>query len=344
MSKVLRVTDGDYRIIVDNGTNGSIFLDTTSGAASPRGTVVVTGDLEVKGTTTTVESTVTTIADNIITLNEGETGAGIRASFDYKAGIEVDRGSLPTARIVFDEQVPYVTGGSSGTGAFIFQDVNEDFLPISVNSISAQGQLYITTPGAAINVAGTVDYEENVFNYSGGSIVDSGSGVVLNNDYIPNAKGLVDYVSYALATNFQPGISDEDTSVITADQDNTGNESVVTVTVDGVVSAEFFTNRFVTSELQILGNEIGTNDSISNNDLYLSASGTGSVISKDTFIITDILYDDDPASIPASPESGVKLYATDQGTGDTGLYYVNKDNTQGELISKNRALLYSMLF
>ena len=116
MSKVLRVTDGNYRIIVDNGPTGTIYLDTTSGSASPRGVVVITGDLEVRGTTTTVESTVTTIADNILTLNDGEAGAGIRASFDYKAGIEIDRGSLPTARLVFDEQSPYVAGGSSGTG------------------------------------------------------------------------------------------------------------------------------------------------------------------------------------------------------------------------------------
>ena len=343
MSKVLRITDGDYRVIVDNGVSGKIILDTTSGSATPRGTVVVTGDLEVKGTTTTVESTVTTIADNILTLNEGESGAGIRASFDYKAGIEIDRGSLPTARIVFDEQVPFVTGGSSGTGAFIFEDVNENFVPISVNSISAQGQLYITTPGAAINVAGTVDYEENVFNYVGSNIADSGSGVVLNNDYIPNAKGLVDYVSYALATNFQPGISQADTSVTTSDFSVSGSESTVVVTVDGVVTSNFYSNRVHLGDIKIQNNEISTLNS--NEDLLLSAPGTGAVTSKDAFVITSSLYDDD-ATDPAntSPASGIKLYSSTQGSGATGLYFVNKDSTKGEMISKNRALLYSMLF
>jgi hypothetical protein len=343
MSKVVRIKDGDYRVIVDNGASGQIILDTTSGAASPRGTVVVTGDLEVRGTTTTVESSVTTIADNIITLNEGESGAGIRASFDYKAGIEIDRGSLPTARIVFDEQVPFVTGGSSGTGAFIFQDAGENFLPISVNSISAQGQLYITTPGAAINVAGTVDYEENVFNYVAGSITDPGGGVVLNNDYIPNAKGVVDYVAFALATNFQPGISDADTSVTTSDFDTSGNESKVEVAVDGQIIANFHSNRVELGDIRIQNNEISTLNS--NEDLLLASPGTGSVTAKDAFVITSSLYEDD-ANNPAdsAPSSGVKLYSTDQGSGDTGLFYVNKDNTQGEIISKNRALLFSMLF
>ena len=343
MSKVVRIKDGDYRVIVDNGASGQIILDTTSGAASPRGTVVVTGDLEVRGTTTTVESSVTTIADNIITLNEGESGAGIRASFDYKAGIEIDRGSLPTARIVFDEQVPFVTGGSSGTGAFIFQDAGENFLPISVNSISAQGQLYITTPGGAINVAGTVDYEENVFNYVAGSITDPGGGVVLNNDYIPNAKGVVDYVAFALATNFQPGISDADTSVTTSDFDTSGNESKVEVAVDGQIIANFHSNRVELGDIRIQNNEISTLNS--NEDLLLASPGTGSVTAKDAFVITSSLYEDD-ANNPAdsAPSSGVKLYSTDQGSGDTGLFYVNKDNTQGEIISKNRALLFSMLF
>ena len=343
MSKVLRVTDGDYRIIVDNGATGTIYLDTNSGAASPRGTVVVTGDLEVRGTTTTVESTVTTIADNILTLNEGETGAGIRPSFDYKAGIEIDRGSLPTARLVFDEQSPYVAGGSSGTGSFRFEDINGAFLPLNVNSINAEGPLYVTTPNAAINVAGTVDYEENVFNYVAGAIVDSGSGVVLNNDYIPNAKGVVDYVAYSLANNLQPGIADADTSVSAIDFDTSSSESTVLVQVDGTSIVNFYSNRVQLSDIKIQNNEISTLNS--NESLILSAPGTGSVRVKDTFEITSALYEDDTVS-PAStiPDSGIKLYSTDEGTGDTGLYFVNKDSTAGEIISKNRALLFSMLF
>jgi|TARA_R110000851_G_scaffold59801_2_gene138240 hypothetical protein len=343
MSKVLRVTDGDYRIIVDNGPTGTIYLDTTSGSATPRGTVVITGDLEVKGTTTTVESTVTTIADNILTLNEGEAGAGVRASFDYKAGIEIDRGSLPTARLVFDEQSPYVAGGSSGTGSFRFEDVNGDFLPLNVNSLNAEGPLYVTTPNSAINVAGTVDYEANVFNYSGGAITDPGSGVVLNNDFVPNAKGVVDYVAYALATNLQAGISQANSSVSVSDFDVSGLESVVAITVDGAVISSFYSNRIELGDLKIQNNQLSTTNS--NEDLVINAPGTGSVTVEDAFVITSSLYPDDmnnPAN--SSPTSGIKLYSTDEGAGDTGLYFVNKDNTSGEIISKNRALLYSMLF
>jgi len=344
MSKVLRVTDGNYRIIVDNGTTGTIYLDTTSGSASPRGVVVITGDLEVKGTTTTVESTVTTIADNILTLNDGEAGAGIRASFDYKAGIEIDRGSLPTARLVFDEQSPYVAGGSSGTGSFRFEDINGAFLPLNVNSINAEGPLYVTTPNSAINVAGTVDYEENVFNYTAGVITDPGGGnVVLNNDFIPNAKGLVDYVSFALANNLQPGIADADTTVTTIDFNTSGSESTVVVSVDGTTIANFYSNRIELGDIKIQRNEISTLNS--NESLLLSSPGAGSVTVKDALEITEFLYEDDGVT-PSStaPDSGIKLFSTTEGTGDTGLYFVNKSSTTGEIISKNRALLFSMLF
>ena len=340
MSKVLRVTDGDYRIVVDNGASGTIYLDTTSGAASPRGTVVITGDLEVKGTQTTVESTNTTIADNILTLNDGESGAGIRASFGYKAGIEVARGSLPTARLVFDEQSPYVAGGSSGTGSFRFEDINGDFLPLNVNSLNAEGPLYITTPNSAINVAGTVDYEKNVFTYTGAAVSNA---VPINNDFIPNAKGVVDYITYALANNFQPGIQDANTSVTATDFDTSSNESVVVITVDGLVAANFYSNRIDLGDIKIQDNEISTTNS--NESLLLAAPGSGSVIVKDSFEITEYLYEDDGVA-PAStvPDSGIKLFSTTEGTGDTGLYFVNKSNTTGEMISKNRALLYGMLF
>ena len=340
MSKVLRVTDGDYRIVVDNGDTGTIYLDTTSGAASPRGTVVITGDLEVKGTQTTVESTNTTIADNILTLNDGESGAGIRASFGYKAGIEVARGSLPTARLVFDEQSPYVAGGSSGTGSFRFEDINGDFLPLNVNSLNAEGPLYVTTPNSAINVAGTVDYEKNVFTYTGAAVSNA---VPINNDFIPNAKGVVDYITYALANNFQPGIQDANTSVTATDFDTSSNESVVVITVDGLVAANFYSNRIDLGAIKIQNNEISTTNS--NEPLLLAAPGTGSVIVKDSFEITEYLYEDDGVA-PAStvPDSGIKLFSTTEGTGDTGLYFVNKSNTTGEMISKNRALLYGMLF
>lgn len=350
MAKVLRVTDGDYKIVVDNGNSAKITLDTTGGNINtPVGTVVVTGDLEVKGVTTTVESTVTTIADNILTLNEGESGTGIRASFDYKAGIEIDRGSLPFARIVFDETVPWNTGGSSGTGAWILEDVNEDQLPLAINTISAQGPLYISTPGSAINVAGTVDYEENIYEYITNPVTlereidKTNPNAIKNVDFIPNAKGVADYVNYSLATNFQTQIEDNDTRVTAADYDSTLLESNVEVAIDATVIANFYTNRIELSDIQILDNEIST--LTSNRDLRLTAQGQGNVVIDDALVLPEYYYDEDP-NLPTlnPPSNGVKLFTTTPGEGDSGLYFINSQSTTDEIITKNRALVFGMLF
>ena len=62
--------------------------------------LTVTGNLTVQGTTTTINTTELTVEDNIITLNSGETGAGVTAG---TSGIEIDRGTLSNAQILFDE-------------------------------------------------------------------------------------------------------------------------------------------------------------------------------------------------------------------------------------------------
>ena len=56
MSKYLRIGNGDYNIVTKEGCE--ITLDTTDGLLNGSGKVIVTGDLEVKGDTQTINSTV----------------------------------------------------------------------------------------------------------------------------------------------------------------------------------------------------------------------------------------------------------------------------------------------
>jgi len=351
MSKIEKVTGGNYKITVSNGAAGTITLDTTDGNSSVQGTIVINGDLEVKGTQTTVESTVTTIADNIITLNEGESGAGISASAGYIAGVEIDRGSLPAARIVFNEQTPFATGGSSGTGSFKLQDATGTTLPFATNSINAEGPLYLNTPASVIDVSGTVNYERNVYNYAFDAVAndfvvtDPGTGIViLNNDALTSSKGVADYVTYVFANTLQAGIADADTSLKTRDQDTTGVESTVEIKVDNTLIGNIYSNRLELADIKIQKNEIST--TISDDDLFLSAPGTGSVIVKDSMILTGSPFDDDLSATPLVPGDGIKLFSknTADSEGNVGLYYVNKNNVTDELVSKNRALLFGMLF
>jgi len=62
--------------------------------------VIINGNLTVIGGTSTINSTNTNIADNVITLNAGATGAPV-----LDAGIEVDRGSSLTVSVRWNETV-----------------------------------------------------------------------------------------------------------------------------------------------------------------------------------------------------------------------------------------------
>jgi hypothetical protein len=80
---------------VDNLSAASILNNSTL-----TGTTTVSGNLVVNGTTTTVNSSNVAIQDNQITLNSGETGAGVSLG---SAGLTIDRGTSTDYQIIFDE-------------------------------------------------------------------------------------------------------------------------------------------------------------------------------------------------------------------------------------------------
>ena len=96
MSKVVKVQDGNYRIVTQ--LNGTITLDT----GAQLGSVIVTGDLVVLGNTTTVDSETLTIKDNIVYINVGETGNGITLE---KAGLDIDRGNRGVVSFYYNENI-----------------------------------------------------------------------------------------------------------------------------------------------------------------------------------------------------------------------------------------------
>jgi len=426
MSKILKVYNGDYKVAVQDG--GNITLDT----GNLTGNVIVTGNLEVKGTTTTVESTEVTISDNVILLSEGTVGSGLPSSVNYQSGIEIDRGSAVNAKWVYDEQVSWTLGGLSGVsipaGTF-YAEVGGQKLPINTPGIVAQGNLYVDTGNGVISVTNTSDYEEKVFNYNSGTLEPNASGVVIvDDDHIPNAKAVVDYVNYAFQSSLTPFIREGNTKVEASDEvhtvagisaistdgattviqtagphgflvtdtvdifglngngdpienlngngivideiitptllrvqvDTTGgditnyvassgtirkvgyNPARVDVEVDGTLTASFFRDRLELDSIKIIDTEISS--TASNQDLVLSAPGTGTVKINDVLELPSSPHSDDPALDPIAPADGTKVYSKAEGTGQTGLYYINDNGTSGELISKKRALLLSIIF
>ena len=84
------------------GTTDSVTFDevTVTNNVSVGGDLSVTGDLTVSGTLTSINTTDTEITDNVLTLNKGETGAGVSLG---TSGIEIDRGTEPAVSIVYND-------------------------------------------------------------------------------------------------------------------------------------------------------------------------------------------------------------------------------------------------
>lgn len=79
-------------------TAGNLTLDSAGGTTTVDDNLVVTGDLTVQGTTTTIETQTLNVEDNIITLNYGVTGTPT-----LNSGIEVERGDLANVQFRWNE-------------------------------------------------------------------------------------------------------------------------------------------------------------------------------------------------------------------------------------------------
>ena len=324
MSKYVVVPEGNYKVTVQSG--GTITLDTGLNV----GQVRITGDLLVQGTTTTVQSTEVTIRDNILELNSGETGPGITLT---EAGLRIDRGSFSDAFFVFNESITWTNPvtGLLTQGAFVFKNEANSLVGIRTNSITTGGgNLFLINQGTGVvSVTGTVNYELNV----------------VDDDTLTNKK----YVDDAIVTAFQTVLLTQigdgvitPTTVRALDVETTGNLSVIEFNVDATNIANFYIDRFELDKIRIQDTRIETIPT--DQDLILAAPGTGVVKIEDTLLLESLPTAGDLTVDPVFPTSGTKLYAKTEELGKTGIFFVNESQTRDELISRNRSLLYSMIF
>lgn len=315
-------TNGDYNIKTAEG--GTIKLDTGPGV----GTVRVTGNLLVEGDTLTVSAENLNVNDNVIILNYGETGAGVTLRY---SGIQIDRGSETSASLIFDENDnTWIFGLGTPESSFNYSDSKVRLKEIKTNADTDSGDLTLIGSGVGVvKVSGTLNYEVQV----------------TDDDDIPNKK----YVDDAIQNNPTFQVLTNDSRVIVTDKDTTGSlayltsqtgystfgESGISVIVDGQLNSQFFRNRTVIQDLEFLDNEITNNST--NTDISFRTQGTGKIKTNYAFQFEKI------ALTPASVSDSVIVYGADPGVGTTGLWFVNSARS-GELINKNKALVFSMIF
>lgn len=99
--------------------SGNLTIDSADGTVTIDDNLVVSGDLTVNGTTTTLNTETLAVEDNIVVLNSGVTG-----SPTLDAGIEVERGTRNNVSIFWDEDgtsgrwrvnYEYTDGGMTNT-------------------------------------------------------------------------------------------------------------------------------------------------------------------------------------------------------------------------------------
>ena len=323
-ASVVSIPNNDYIVKVTPG--GTITFDT----GPTQGRVVFTGDFTVGGSQTIVNSTNLDVQDNIITVNSGETGAGITL---LKSGIRVDRGSLTDAQMVFNENFSWTDPITETTvnGGFIFETIAGMPVGIKTVSIGTNGEdLYLINSGnGVISVTGTNNYEGNV----------------TDDDHIPNKKYVDDEIVNALTSTFQRRIEEGSTTksfVEVRDREVSGLQSVINFELDSVNVGRVYADRTELQDIKIQDNMIET--TTSDQDLILSAPGTGGIKVLDNMTLTSTPAIDDALADPAGPADGLKLYVKTPETGGTGLFFKHANTTSGEIISRKNALLLSMLF
>ena len=303
MSKILNVNTGNYVARVASGN--TITLDTGAQA----GTVVITGDLQINGETTTVSSQQLDLVDNIITLNKNESGAGVTLN---QAGIQIDRGSLTDALLVFDEDIsfndPITQTVKSGT--FVLKTADNAIIGLRTNAITtAGGDLFLINSGTGvISVSGTADYENQV----------------TDDDDIPNKKYVDDTVTTGIQTITIQSIQRGDSALNLYDSGLDAGVSAFRVSIDGTEVALFKSGSTEIEDIVFENNTISTVTSAT--DLTLSSSGT-------SFVVIDgvlkMPIQSDATSF--TPGDNIVVYGKDPGFGNSGVYYTNKNNYEDEL-------------
>jgi hypothetical protein len=332
MTRIVNVSQSDYRVKVQSG--GTITLDV---GVSP-GKVIITGDLNVKGTTTTVESTDTTIKDNILTLNYGESNDYVTLG---TAGIRIDRGdalnpgSFKDALLIFDEDVDHYDPIllTSVAGTFVLKTSDNNLSGIQVASIS-------TANNDLVFDMQNTSYKLRIANSAGYELL-----VTEDND-ITTKKWVEDYVDatggYANVDNFHYLAAPFQT------RGQAYNNNI-----------QFTVMNALRVQITQYGLNVDTVNTYQNEIKTINASGVNLKLSSDTNLVElDAIEGLTNQTVLTNGDvdaTMTKLYASaTAGAGKSGLYFLNKrtgepgqsinETVNDELVAKNRALLFSMLF
>lgn len=324
-TKYLKIPDGDYKIQVQSG--GIITLDT----GIDTGEVVITGNLKVEGTTTSINTTDLDIFDRVILLNKGESGTGITALTDLEkfAGIEIDRGNAARVSLVFQEAI-----GTQTSGSFEFRvgGTSGSLVPLTTNEIRSRGQnlTLLDQNNGIVKVGG---YDSDGLEYRDRILqLDDGNSIP-NKSYVDSAV----LGNVGIRKIFSGTLTESAVEVF--DFESTGQDSRVEVRINGIITTTFLENSVEVQGVRMVDNTISAASTSDN--LILTHGSNSSILVNNTLEVRSL---PNPLITPAPPTNGVKIYTGPQSIGGTGIYFVNQDQTRDELTSRSKSILYGIIF
>lgn len=343
MSRIVKVSESDYVLKVRSG--GTITFDTRDSFGSPTGNIIIQGNLDVKGTTSTVESTITTIKDNIIQVNYGQTGDGISSVLGYQAGFQFGRGTRSDAMLVFKDNVSHYdpTTSTQSQGTFVFKTFDGELQGIQTDCVVTDGSTDLI-----FDLTGS----DHVLRIQNGDItpLDYSNKLLTtlaqpsNDNIIPNRKFVTDYITSGLVI---PGQADVDRIYYASPPGPAGEKarvqawsSYIDFAIDKIQIAQITSTGLDVKNINLFNNTI--RNTTSNNLILTSSNNTVEINS-----ILKIVDREISSLPPASDGISTRLYSKSNmgtaATGKSGIFFSN-DIAQDELVAKNRALLFSMLF
>ena len=336
MSRIVKVSQSDYRVKVQDG--GTITLDT----GAEQGLVVITGDLTVLGNTTSIDTQQMVVQDNILTLNREVDASGNPVTHVGitlgQSGIEIDRGTLTNAQILFDESVTHYDPLTSSTksGTFVFKTKDGVLSGIQTNSITTLG-----TTDLAFDMKNT--NKILAVKNSDASAYAARLGVSLatvpdtaEDNFIPNKKFVLGYIASGIVV---PGQADVDRIYYAVGGVEKARAQA------GLSSIQFAIAQ--TQRAQITANGLDVDD-INLFGHTITSTGAYNLIltaANNNVEVNAILNIDDQSGSVSGVSGKNKLYskAILSVRDSSGVFFANSVKAD-ELVSRSRALLYSMLF
>ena len=116
-------------------TAGNLTIDSAGGTVTVDDNLIVSGDLTVSGTTTTVNTETINLADNIIVLNANATGAPTE-----NAGIEVERGDSANVVLRWNESTDTWEATRNGTDYYALVLAGDDIATSDITNFTENVQ------------------------------------------------------------------------------------------------------------------------------------------------------------------------------------------------------------